>query len=78
MAREPRVTSEVDRYYSLPGQALSYMIGALKIRELRERARSALGEKFDLRRFHMVVLDSGAVPLGVLERLVDEWIASQK
>ncbi len=75
---EPRVVSEVDRYYSQPGQALSYMIGKIRIVELRDRAKAALGERFDLRRFHMVVLDSGAVPLDILETLVDDWIAARK
>jgi uncharacterized protein (DUF885 family) len=72
---EPYVTAEVDRYLSWPGQALGYMIGQLKIIELRDRAKSRLGEHFDIRRFHMFVLDQGSVPLTVLERAVDDWIA---
>ena len=71
------ITAEVDRYYVWPGQALGYKIGQLKIVELRERARMALGERFDLRRFHMAVLDHGALPLNVLEQLLDEWIAAE-
>jgi uncharacterized protein (DUF885 family) len=73
---EAEVTSEVERYMALPGQACAYKIGQLKILELREKARSALGEKFDLKAFHAVVLENGAVPLTVLERLVQDWIAA--
>ena len=72
------VASEVDRYTSHPGQALGYMIGALKIRELRERAKAQLGSRFDVRRFHNAVIDNGALPLDVLDRLIDEWIAAEK
>jgi uncharacterized protein (DUF885 family) len=71
------VEQEVDRYVSDPGQALGYMIGKLKIDELRDRAKAKLGAKFDLRRFHNAVIDNGALPLDVLDRLVDEWIAKE-
>ncbi|HEX8641196.1 MAG TPA: DUF885 domain-containing protein [Allosphingosinicella sp.] len=68
-------TKEVERYFNNPGQATSYMIGQLKILELRDRARAALGDGFDIRDFHAVVLENGSVPLDVLEELVDQWIA---
>jgi uncharacterized protein (DUF885 family) len=71
------VESEVDRYTSTPAQALTYTIGKLKIQELRERARARLGPRFDIRQFHNAVIDNGALPLDLLERLVDEWIARQ-
>ena len=72
------VTAEVDRYTSNPGQALGYMIGKLKIDQLRDRARANLGERFDLRRFHNAVIDQGALPLDTLEKVIDEWIVTQK
>jgi len=69
------VTTEVERYMTLPGQACAYKVGQLKILELREKAKAALGPKFNLKDFHAVVLENGGVPLTLLEQLVDEWIA---
>jgi uncharacterized protein (DUF885 family) len=74
---EAQVRTEVHRYLVQPGQACSYKIGDLKLVELRERARQRLGERFDIRAFHDLVLGNGAVPLTVLEQAVDDWIAAQ-
>jgi uncharacterized protein (DUF885 family) len=75
--KEARAISEAERFVAIPGQALAYKIGQLKIRELRDRAEEALGDKFDVREFHSVILVDGALPLSLLEIKVDRWIATQ-
>ena len=72
---ETEVVAEVERYIAIPSQALAYKVGALKIQELRERAEAKLGDRFDIRDFHAQVLDTGALPLPVLEAKIDRWIA---
>ena len=71
------VVSEIERYIVMPGQATSYKVGMMKILELRDKAKSSLGDKFDLRDFHDVILKNGAVPLDILTRLVDQYIADK-
>ena len=75
---ETDVTAEIERYIVMPGQATAYKVGMLKILELRERAMSELGDKFDLRDFHDVVLKNGAVPLDLLDRIVNDYIEETK
>src|SRR5277367_6153688 len=75
---EPTIQSETDRYISWPAQALSYKLGQLKFRELRERARKELGPKFDIRTFHDEMLSGGTLPLDLLDARTNQWIAQQK
>ena len=75
---ELEARAQIERYMVMPGQALAYKIGSLKIMELRQRAQAALGDKFSLPKFHEVVLDEGTLPLAVLEAKVDRWIAASK
>jgi len=75
---ETTIQSETDRYIAWPAQALAYKMGQRKILELRDKAKTALGAKFDLRAFHDQVIDAGSLPLDVLEQRIDAWIAAQK
>ena len=72
------IKSEVQRYLIMPGQATAYKIGMIRIQELRRKAEAELGDKFDIKGFHDAVLGGGALPLTLLERRVDQWIASRK
>jgi len=73
---EAGITSEIERYMANPGQALSYKIGQLKIRELRSNAEQKLGDKFDIKMFHEKVLESGCIPLQLLEEKINKWVSS--
>ena len=81
-ANTPMATADIERqikrYYVLPGQALSYKVGMLTILELRQRAMDQLGEDFDIREFHDAVLKNGAVPMQVLEEVIDAYIKAEK
>jgi len=75
---EPTIQAETDRYIAMPGQALAYKLGQLEIRELRERARSELGTRFDIRAFHDEILNAGVLPLDLLESRTNRWIETQR
>ena len=75
---DTEAVSEAERYIAIPGQALAYKIGELKILELRARAEKALGDKFDIKAFHAQVLEDGSLPLSVLEAKIDRYIAANK
>ena len=75
---EAEVIVEIERYFVMPGQALAYKVGMMKILQLRDKAKQALGAKFDIRDFHDAVLKNGGMPLDVLERVVNDYIAGKK
>jgi uncharacterized protein (DUF885 family) len=75
---ESGITTEIERYMAIPGQALSYKIGQLKIMELRKRAQDKMGAKFDIKKFHEKVLESGVMPLALLEKKIDTWVNESK
>jgi uncharacterized protein (DUF885 family) len=75
---ETRAVAETERYMAIPGQALAYKIGELKILELRAKAQQALGERFDIRAFHAEMLRHGSLPLDVLEERIGAWIEAQR
>jgi uncharacterized protein (DUF885 family) len=71
-------TAEVERYIAIPSQATAYKVGALTIQRLRDKAKAELGDRFDIREFHAQVLNTGALPLQILEQKIDRWIAAKK
>ncbi len=75
---ESSIIAEIERYMAIPGQALSYKVGQLKILELRARAEEALGEQFEIKEFHNKILESGSLPLAILENKIDSWIAAER
>ena len=74
---EASIIPEIERYMAIPGQALSYKIGQLKIIELRKKAEAKMGAKFDIKKFHEKVLESGALPLALLEKKINAWIKTE-
>jgi uncharacterized protein (DUF885 family) len=74
---EARAVSEAERFMAIPGQALAYKVGQLKIREIRNEAEERLGDKFDVKAFHTEVLKDGAMPLSMLDAKIDRWVDAQ-
>ena len=70
----PSIETEIDRYIIWPGQAVSYKIGEIKILKLRDKAKKEMGSKFDIRKFHRIVLANGSLPLEILEQKIDQYI----
>jgi uncharacterized protein (DUF885 family) len=75
---EAKIKSEIHRYFVWPGQATSYKVGMLKIQALRKKAELELGDEFDIREFHDIILGGGPLPLTIMERVVDDWIDKTK
>ncbi|MDJ0904553.1 MAG: DUF885 family protein, partial [Woeseiaceae bacterium] len=75
--KEARAVSEAERFMAIPGQALAYKIGQLKIREIRNNAEARLGDRFDVKDFHTQILMDGPMPLSMLEAKIDDWVESQ-
>lgn len=75
---EPDIQAETDRYIAIPAQALAYKMGQLKILELRELAKHELGDRFDIKAFHDMVLNAGTLPLNILDARIKNWIKEQK
>jgi uncharacterized protein (DUF885 family) len=75
---ETLIRAEVERFAAIPGQALSYKVGQLRISAMRQRAESLLGPRFDIKAFHRAVLEDGPLPLDVLDAKMDRWIATQR
>ena len=75
---EPDIQAETDRYIAVPAQALAYKMGQLKILELRELAKHELGDRFDIKAFHDMILNAGTLPLNILDARIKNWIKEQK
>ena len=77
LVSQARAVAEAERFMAIPGQALAYKVGQLKIREIRDNAEARLGDRFDVRKFHTEVLRDGAMPLSILEAKIERWVEAQ-